>query len=68
MNDFTKEELLFIFEMLQKYQHGDLTRYSSLYTKLQSMIDNCCKHKWSTPDLLNIPFHCVKCGVKNEWI
>ncbi len=51
MNDFTKDELSFIFNLLiNAHKGGIMTEYNNVLIKLKSMIDNYdyeeCKHKW----------------------
>ncbi len=44
MNDLTKEELDFLFEMIKKYNHADLTGYQGVYCKINSLINNYYEH------------------------
>jgi len=38
--------------------------FIELRDKIQSLIDNYCEHEWSSESMLEVPFHCLKCGVK----
>ena len=42
MNDFTKKELEFIYQLLNWITNEDYP----LKNKIQSMIDNYCEHEW----------------------
>lgn len=63
MNDFTKEELKYLYEAAEtevKYFNDGHIGHSVLL-KLQSMIDNYCEHEWrsSAIDAIYCP-HCQK--------
>jgi len=68
MNEFTREELNFLQEMIGKYHHADLTIWNSVFNKIQSMIDAYCEHvsNGNVQALLCNPplytFTCKKCG------
>ncbi len=68
MNEFTKEELEETLFALQEWNHPscDYPRYIALRNKIQSRIDNYCEHQYSPTEALNIPLHCLKCGMKFE--
>jgi len=64
MNDFTKEELLHIFDSVNtdaKY-YGDEHIAHPILKKIQSMIDNYCEHNdvWHKTDADYVPI-CSKC-------
>ncbi len=64
MNDFTKEELEEIiesFDWIETETSWDWKR--DLRKKIQSMIDNYCKHQ-VTVNIGGWVFKCVKCGMK----
>lgn len=64
MNDFTKEELLEIYGLLEHHYCDPelcLNPNPKLLIKIQSMIDNYCEHEPSEPKLVLIK-HCVKCN------
>lgn len=49
MNDFTKEELEFVFQfMIQCGSRGNLSKYNDVLVKLKSLIDNYCEHEKAT--------------------
>lgn len=67
MNDFTREELLFIrcviiefFNRNRYHKLGDMA-----LNKTQSMIDNYCEHDWDIKIYNKQPgnFKCIKCGM-----
>ncbi len=62
MIDFTKKELEAIKRALITHDF----RYPDLMNKTQSMIDNYCEHEYSPTEALNVPLHCLKCGLKFE--
>lgn len=46
MNDFTKEELDFIFKyMIQCGSRDNLSKYNLVLIKLKTLVDNYCEHK-----------------------
>lgn len=61
MNDFKKEELLTIQELIvwsdDSYE-SQSERVRSVQNKIQSMIDNYCEH-----DYIGSMKHCIDCGV-----
>lgn len=61
MNDFTKEELEYLYEMMSTISiAGHPIDDDELYEKIQSMIDNYCEHAWHPGG--NRPWlHCIKC-------
>jgi hypothetical protein len=65
MSDFTKEELESLkFHVDTSLAQDDDTE--GLMIKLQFLIDNYCEHEYSPTEMLNMPLHCLKCGVKFE--
>lgn len=66
MNDFTKEELERILEVVTWWLDGDSALYcEQLINKIQSMIDNYCKHEAGEPLFCtdnSIITICKKCG------
>lgn len=67
MSDFTIEELRdleFCVSDHDGYQDDSIHR--NLLSKIQSLIDNYCEHEWSPAEALNVPLHCMKCGLKVE--
>lgn len=70
MNDFTKEELEYIFYCVDIVTHKNDEHdvYGKLEDKIQSLIDNYCEHEsdgniWEGNTDNNMPneFRCVKC-------
>ena len=67
MNDFTKEELLWLYDeiyhVIEQYEYEDERAYSTR-DKLKSMIDNYCEHTMEI--IINendvIVSQCPKCG------
>jgi hypothetical protein len=62
MNDFTKEELLWIYGKMPAYiwDRECPIMFSSVINKLKSLIDNYCEHVW-TDGSGNI-IYCTKCN------
>ena len=63
MNDFTKEEL----EQLKYHLFGNANAPTQICIKIQSMIDNYCKHEEQSYPLHNATYFtglCKKCGRK----
>jgi hypothetical protein len=62
MNDFTKEELIWLYEDigygLEEHQQPDIAY--RIYEKLKSMIDNYCDHEYFISGGKNNVCH--KCG------
>lgn len=60
MNDFTKEELIKLLDML----HDTNAQEWQLEDKIQSMINNYCDHDWENPccGCPNSSPICDKCG------
>lgn len=49
MNDFTKEELNHMIEIIDELYFGKFyakDEYPKLYSKIQYMIDSYCEHEW----------------------
>jgi hypothetical protein len=69
MNDFTKEELIQIYNFIERnkqYSYNDM-RFKIIEEKLQSMIDNYCDHEWQE-DLHHLDIElCSKCGKRTWW-
>lgn len=64
MNDFTKEELedlIFCVKYHTDYQ-GDSIQ-ENLINKIQSLIDNYCKHEWRE----GMCQTCIKCNFLQEY-
>ncbi len=63
MNDFTKEELMELWENcdVERLQCG-IDNYSVLMNKLQSMIDNYCEHDSSGGEVEDFVDTCSKCN------
>ncbi len=61
MNDFTKEELQYLLEMIDSIRILNRSiNDDELQEKIQSMIDNYCDHEWHPGG--NRPWlHCIKC-------
>ena len=61
MNDFTKNELQYMLELVDSIKIVNRTvNDDELQEKLQSMVDNYCEHKWH-PDRNRPWLHCLKC-------
>lgn len=62
MNDFTKEELKYIFYCVDLVTHknDDHDIYGKLENKLESMIVNYCEHKDVSHYYTGL--HCYTCG------
>lgn len=65
MNEFTKEELLTMMEIMDELYFGKFyskREYPELYDKIQSMIDDYCEHEPYTyiDGVAAVPF-CQKC-------
>jgi len=69
MNDFTKEELVYLFNELDhncmRYQEPDIAY--EIKDKIKSMIDNYCDHEFHL-NLSSFPskLQCVKCEIYYE--
>jgi hypothetical protein len=67
MNDFTKEELEEIYELLT-HGFGENHKCLTISHKLKSLIDNYCEHEpiWETPN--HVICYCEIClkGIKND--
>jgi len=70
MNNFTKEELnhmanglaLIVGKCnLTNKLEEDLL---ALVIKINSVLENYCEHECSPESMIDIPFHCLKCGIK----
>jgi hypothetical protein len=61
MNDFTKEELITIFDGLHHLPTINETYDSDLCLKVESMIDNYCEHEWDY-NQHDMPINCRKCN------
>jgi Tfp pilus assembly ATPase PilU len=63
MNDFTKEELEEIAEMMRHARKQGVQTYHNLSYQVEkkalSMIDNYCDHTWD--DAATNQFYCIKC-------
>lgn len=62
MNDFTKEELIDIYDALM---NTEIPIFENLPSKVQSMIDNYCEHEKDGrvyDGILGLSFRCLKCG------
>lgn len=63
MNDFTKDELQEIVDIVNDINNGSqrhgLELYFELRNKVQSMIDNYCDHAWE-----NV---CCQCAMSNVY-
>lgn len=68
MNDFTKEELQYLLEMVDSIKIVNrLVSDDMLQEKIQSMIDNYCEHSHKSYSIgdtrpLVMTHDCVKCG------
>lgn len=66
MNDFTKEELQEIVDMVNDIHNGSqghgLSLHFDLRDKIQSMIDNYCDHSLSNSNHDYEVEQCCKCG------
>lgn len=60
MNDFTKEELVYLLKCADP-QYG--IHFESVCEKLHAIIDNYCEHK-ETVNIGGWVSKCVKCGTK----
>lgn len=60
MNDFTKEELIYLLKCADPAQG---VHFESVCEKLQSMIDNYCEHT-ETVCIGGWVQKCVKCGMR----
>lgn len=61
MNDFTKEELIKIIEVMKPPLWFYDISNCELIKKIQSMIESYCEHEWHT-NPYNFVLHCQKCG------
>ena len=59
MNDFTKEELLYIASLFARAQLGE----HPLFIKIDDMIANYCEHE-KIENIGGWVSKCVKCGLK----
>lgn len=57
MNDFTKEELHFIWQRLAIWDYSNFQDMLDLPNKVYTMIDNYHEHEWYT----NIALGCKSC-------
>lgn len=60
MNDFKKEELEKLRYAIAYYDYSD----DELNNKIQSMIDNYCKHNWESTFDERAYSSCTECGEK----
>jgi hypothetical protein len=63
MNDFKKEELEYLKQLVKDYEGQFLNAVTALPEKIESMIDNYCEHEWIYNQ--HDQGHCNKCG-KND--
>lgn len=65
MNDFTKEELIYILKKTSKgtMPISEIEKHNLLHEKLQSLIDNYCEHEIYY-DYDDCADYCKKCGKK----
>lgn len=62
MNDFTRDELEEIIELMV-HAYGEKAKYLNLVTKIQSMLDNYYEHKETDMDCDGgISLVCTQCG------
>ncbi len=62
MNDFKKEELQYMLEMVDSIKIVNRTVHDDeIQEKLQSMIDNYCEHEKVVPNY-DCKTQCQKCG------
>lgn len=59
MNDFTKEELEYLFNIVL-YQSAENSN-EKVINKIQSLIDNYCEHEEDTHCYASV-YACTKCG------
>lgn len=66
MNDFTKEELIQIYNFIERNKQDsyDDMRFKIIEEKLQSMIDNYCDHDYRHTN--EVHFKCKNCGVREK--
>lgn len=64
MNDFTKQELEYLFRNFM-LQNGDDFEHK-LEEKLQDMIHNYCEHDWGEDPNNGHGYMCVECGEKTQ--
>lgn len=66
MNDFTKEELIWLEEELnfsfQEHQQPAIAY--KIHEKIQSMIENYCDHDFRTSN--EVHFKCIHCGNREK--
>jgi hypothetical protein len=66
VNDFTKEELNFIFDHMLKFRpQGDLTEFNNVWLKVKEMIDNYCEQCPSAHEFYE-KLVCEQCGLVEE--
>jgi len=66
-----KERILFealqiIFKALIDNKRINFDKAFRIYQEINEIIKNICDHEWSPTEALNVPLHCLKCGVKGE--
>lgn len=67
MNDFTKEELEYLGEIVASISiAGHLIDDDALQSKIQSMIDNYCEHDYQYKDIGRVEI-CGKCERIREY-
>lgn len=68
MTDFTKEELIDIFECVSHFKmasaRGGFSYYDDLTDKVESLIDNYCEHQFTEEQ--NGFLYCHLCGAKRN--
>ena len=62
MNNFTKEELLKLYDYVWAYDRPSQEKDKLLLNKIQSMIDNYCDHNYENTYRMQEYFICTKCG------
>lgn len=68
MNDFTKEELEFLWEATRHIGKQGVELNSDIHpyllkAKIQSMIDNYCEHEMTQSKINDGLLYCVKCKI-----
>lgn len=71
MNDFTKEELQHLYELVVEDEDISINSdyhkfFENIIHKIQSMIDNYCEHEWRCWDDENNTRECIKCGERRD--
>lgn len=61
MNDFTKEELKWIYEAMENMMDADSCEPERILMKVKSMIDNYCEHE-RCGDGAGLEQVCFKCN------